>query len=433
MARCPSIANIPAPMCHASKDPPPLLPKSLVPTRNRIEAIDVIRGIALCGLVPMNILDFAFAEDHYFSPGDTTGFSRFLWHVVIIVGSGKFMSLFALLFGAGIILATQNKEAAGLPVNAYFTKRLAWLAVFGILHAYLIWYGDILVAYAVTGLIIFWCRHWRPRTLVIVGTLFLGVLPGLIALLALGLHLSDFDLQAAIDIDTSTESDDNFEKKANAAFSGSWLRQMPYRALYAAILQFVGIPFLVFWIAGGWMLLGIALVKLGFFQGAWPLVRYHRLALITITSGLAIATAGHGWDHYHNWKITAVLTSFPLAYLAMILLALGYAALIVYWCQSTKDSKRPIQNAFANIGRMALTNYIGQSLVLSLLFYGHGLGLRAQLPFPMVLAIVPAIWLGQAFLSSLWLKFFRFGPLEWIWRCLTYGAKLPNRHARASA
>ncbi|MEM7145421.1 MAG: DUF418 domain-containing protein [Verrucomicrobiota bacterium] len=415
-------------MEQTPQSPPPLLPKTLSPTKDRIEAIDVIRGIALCGLVPMNILDFAFAEDHYFSPGNTAGFSLFLWHAVIILGSGKFMSLFALLFGAGILLATQTKEAAGQPVNGYYTKRLAWLAVFGLLHAYLIWYGDILVAYAVTGFIIFWCRHWKPRTQIIVGALFLAVLPFFIALLTLGLHSSGFDLQAAIDADA--ESPDNFEMKANEAFLGSWLEQLPYRALYAAIVQFFGIPFLVFWIAGGWMFIGIALVKLGFFQGAWPLAKYRRIALITIITGIILGVAGHAWDQYHNWNIIPVMASFPVAYLAMVLLALGYAALILYWCLRTKDTPHPIHTALAKVGRMALTNYIAQSLVLSLIFYGHGLGLRTQLPFPAVIAIVPAVWIAQLILSSLWLKYYRFGPLEYLWRCLTYGKRFPLKNQR---
>ena len=255
------------------------LPK---PEQERIACLDVIRGVAVCGLVPINILDFAPAGDLFVSPKGLEGFEFWLWHLVHLFGSGKFMSLFALLVGAGIILATQKRDAAGLPVATRYLPRLGWLWFFGMLHAYFIWHGDILVAYAVTGFVLFWCRKWPAKIQACVGVAMLAVFSALVGLITLLFWFGEFDLGNWSELEA--EWNEDLENDLQA-FRGSWLEQMPTRALYAVILQLGGIPFLVFWIAGGMMFLGMSLMKSGFFQGKWPASWVRNLAVAGVATG----------------------------------------------------------------------------------------------------------------------------------------------------
>ena len=388
-----------------------------------------MRGVALCGLVPMNILDFAFAEDHYFAPGSLEGAELGLWHFINILGSGKFLSLFSILFGAGIILSTEKRDAAGEPVKARYLKRLGWLWIFGMLHAYLIWYGDILVAYAVTGFALFWCRKWSPKKQTIAGLLMLCVLPALVFVLWLCLVIADVDTSSWTEEFNSEEA--STQKELITALRGSWLQQMPLRALYAFFIQLLGIPFIIFWIAGGLMFLGMALTKSGYLTGSRPRALYLRRAVAAIAVGGALSGASGLYSHLSGYRIEKELAVLPIGFAGMVILALGYASLILWWCYEA--STGPLKSGLRAAGKMAFTNYIGQSIILSLIFYGHGLGLYARLNFFQVMTIVPAVWIFQIVASTLWMKHFRFGPLEWVWRCLTYGKRFPIRAAPGSA
>lgn len=207
----------------------------------------MIRGVALCGLVPINILDFAPREDLFMSSAGLEGFELGLWFFVHLFGSGKFISIFAMLFGAGILLATAKADAAGEPVAGKYLKRLGWLGIFGLLHAYLIWHGDILVAYAVTGFVLFWCRKWKAKVHFLLGILMLGVFAAVVLAIAILLLLLAPELDMTrMEEEWNADLDQQVE-----ALRGNWLEQMPIRALYAFAIQLLGIPLLVFWIAGG--------------------------------------------------------------------------------------------------------------------------------------------------------------------------------------
>jgi uncharacterized protein len=158
--------------------------------RNRVEALDLVRGIAVCGLVPINSIDFGFSSMLLIYPLDLAGADLTLWMLVMGLGAGKFATLFASLFGAGMILFCGRAEASGRSAASRYLPRLAWLFVFGILHAYLIWHGDILVSYAVTGFVLFWCRNWSAKVFLIIGFALLFTFIFLILLQSPHLHLA---------------------------------------------------------------------------------------------------------------------------------------------------------------------------------------------------------------------------------------------------
>lgn len=389
----------------------------------RIESLDVIRGVAVCGLIPINILDFAPAGDLYLGPADLAGFELWLWQFVNLMGSGKFMSLFALLFGAGIVLATEEADAARQPVAKRYLRRLGWLMFFGMIHAYLVWHGDILVGYAITGFVVFWCRKWTIRTQVIAGVAMLAVFSALIGLIALVISVADIDLGNLSDFQDMVDEETEKELKA---FQGSWLEQTPQRALTAVFIQAFGIPLFIFWIAGGMMFLGMALMKSGFFRGQWKGRRYRTLGIAGIAGGILLSGAGALLiNHHREGNLGLLLFHYQWSYWGTFILAIGYAACLMLWCRGTRAPW--LRRTFAAAGRMAFSNYLGQSIILGLIFYGHGLGLKGQLSFTQIMAVVPCVWVFQLTFSVLWLKRFRFGPMEWLWRSLTYGKRIAIR------
>ncbi|MEM1296980.1 MAG: DUF418 domain-containing protein [Verrucomicrobiota bacterium] len=389
----------------------------------RINSIDLIRGIAICGLAPINILDFASPDDYYLTPGDLRGSDLGLWVAVFIFGMGKFISLFSVLFGAGIVLQTQRSDLAGKDTARRYLPRLAWLFLFGMLHAYLIWYGDILVGYAITGFLVFWFRKWSAgRLLTVGGLIYVGyslLLIAAITCLAIFVESDEFwNLLSESGAGDGEEWDPTDP-------TGTWLQQLPGRSLIALCVQIIAIPFLIIPINGGLMLIGMAALKSGFFEGSWKPSRYRLTLFLGLGLGLCLSAIGLILTAMGGWEFRTFTLHSGWLMAATPLLVCGYAAAAVLWSRASILGW--LQNGFRALGRMAFTNYIGQSVIFHLLFYGTGFGLRGQLSFTMVMLVPLAVWVFQIIASTLWFRVFRFGPLEWIWRCLTYRTWLPIR------
>lgn len=386
---------------------------------SRIEALDLVRGIAVCGLVPINSIEFGFGSMELLYPIGFSETDRAVWMLVMGLGCGKFATLFAALFGAGMILFSERAEASGRSAASIFLPRLGWLFFFGMLHAYLIWHGDILVSYAVTGLVLFWCRNWSGKVFLIIGS---ALMASFIAPMILGgivCHFVDF---SQYNEDWSEIREEILAEggKETEALTGSWGEQMKVRALYAFFTQLLGIPFYLFWFAVMMMCFGIALMKSGFFDGGWSKGRLRRTTVLLLLAGLPLTVGGYAVFAFLNPSPAPLVWAYTALFAGMPLVAFGYAGLGVMW--SRRDSPGVVRRGLSAVGRMAFTNYIAQSVVLGLIFYGHGLGLRGRLDFHEVMLIAPVVWVAQMAVSSWWLKRFQFGPLEWLWRRLTYGS-----------
>lgn len=385
----------------------------------RIYSLDLIRGVAICGLAPINILDFASPEDLYLIPPDEKGFGIWIWAVVNQFAAGKFISLFSLLFGAGIILQTREIDSKLGSTASMYLPRLGWLWVLGMLHAYLIWYGDILVPYALTGFVIFWCRKWSARSQAIVGLLvhflFIITISGLIV--AVALMVPDLEGWSSEEEDLGVLDPANMGK--------GWIEQMPMRASVVLLIHLIGIPVFFLPFTGSLMLLGMALLKSGFFEGTWSRISYLYCLIPSLAIGLIVGAVGLFFNWRSEWDPNTILFHTIWTVLVTPCLVFAYAILLVGW--SGKSTLGWLQAGFRAIGKMALSNYIGQSLIFSLIFYGHGFDYYGKLSFSQIIMIPLAVWVVQMIFSVFWLERFQFGPLEWVWRCLSYRKRLPLR------
>ena len=457
--------------------PPPLAP---VAESSRIDAIDVVRGFALLGIFMVNVGMHGDAFGLYFDPRPPAGSSatdRFVHYVVKVFCEGKFYPLFSLLFGIGLAIQWQRARAAGRRLLGTGLRRLAVLSLFGLAHGLLLWYGDILFIYSIAGLLLLLLIDARPRTLAIVGACLMGVCglagTGLGTLGALetlsrereaaaSAQTGAAEGSAADDAAPTDESPDGAESgpktpidRALTVFqdpsqmqgvggplsSPVWLeaeveayRDGPYtQALFFRVVTFVSM--LVFCALGFWwnvaamLLFGAALLKAGLFEernAHW----HRRFVVVGLSLGIPAGLL------YAFLPVIAPPWVYMVAgnVLAMVggpLLSIGYLGAITLIVRS--GAARAATGAIAKVGRMALTNYLLQTVIATGIFYHWGLGLFGQTTKTERVGIVLAVYAAQIAFSVLWLRFFRFGPMEWLWRTLTYLRPQPmlrgNRHA----
>lgn len=408
---------------------PPAAGALTAPTRpgQRIVALDALRGFAILGILVMNIQSFAMVFAAYQNPaayGDLTGLNRWVWIVSHVFFDLKFMAMFAMMFGAGILLITESAARKGAsPAKLHYTRNF-WLLLFGLGHAYLFWSGDILAAYAVCGFIVYFFRRISPRWLVAVGIVLIGI-PSLIQLLGqVSLDLMPAADYAAMRSEWAPAAAAVAEEVA--AFQGGWLNQMEARVAHS--LQMHTFVFFIYmgWRVAGLMLLGMALYKWGVLTGSRSPGFYARLSLVGFAVGLPLVIAGVWQNFAHDWDFAySMFTGSQFNYWGSLPVSFGYIGLIMYIVTSGRLTH--LVDRFAAVGRMALTNYFMQTLIATTLFYGHGLGWFGEVERTGQFLIVLAIWALQLIVSPIWLARFRFGPFEWLWRSLTYRRWQPLR------
>ncbi|MEN0020129.1 MAG: DUF418 domain-containing protein [Planctomycetota bacterium] len=396
----------------------------------RLIGPDVLRGFALLGILVPNIFTFAWpftAMTDASAIGDALRFldldaienvaaNSFSHQFMSIAFLGKFMFIFAMLFGAGVVMFDNGKPGNN---TGRWYLRLAWLLLFGVIHAIFIWYGDILVWYAAAGMLLpWWCRKLEPIPLLLIASL--------LYLIGMALSVGLIGLSSVfVDVGLMTveEAFGDVEREV-AAMTGTFLDGTIYRAITASITWFFVLPLTFIWSISGLMLAGIALAKLGIITGERSPKFYSRMAIVGITLGIITTLAGYLALH----DLTPVWAGQLWAFVAQLFgipLGLGYIAAVLWLVTSGKLA--PVTTGLAAVGRMAFTNYLGTSIICSLIFTGPGLGLYATVQFPTLWLIVIGVWTVNIAFSLFWLRGFRFGPLEWLWRCLTYGKLLPIR------
>jgi uncharacterized protein len=399
-----------------------------VSDRERIVSIDVLRGFALLGILVMNIQAFSMVTAAYSNPtvsGDLHGLNFAVWLACYLFADLKFMSIFSMLFGAGIYLMTSHVEASGRSSAALHYRRMGWLILFGLLHGFLLWYGDILYDYGMCGLLIYLFRKRQPRTLLILGCLTLTIAPLLMA--GYGAQLKQMppdQLQA--EREQMWQPSPAQIAEENAAYREGWLTQMKFRAPETARMKTLYFVAYSFWREAGLMLIGIALLKLGFFSAKKPSWMYAAMVVCGMLIGLPIIYYGFLHEAAVNWTFpSAFIADQQYNYFGSLYVALAWVGVIMLACKSLL--LRPANSRLAAVGRMAFSNYIFHTLVCTTLFYGHGFGLFGKVERWQQFAIALLIWAFQLTVSPIWLRHFYFGPLEWLWRSLTYWQLEPFR------
>jgi uncharacterized protein len=410
------------------------LPVAPVSQAERVQIVDSLRGFALFGILLVNMAIFYAPFQQILFPVDPTA----VWHdraatwLIHFLAEGKFYTLFSLLFGLGLTLLMDRVQARGGRFVPLYLRRLFVLLLIGVVHAFLIWPGDILIVYALLGALLIFFRKAKPRTLLIWAVILMAIpllfIFGSLALIELGRAVPEGAAQidaALAEVEAGYLAD--IERAARVYPSGSFSEitaQRVYDYTSLGLVSFFALGFNVL----GLFLIGIYLGKRQIFQNLEtnrPLLRklllwglliglpanaiYATLIMDTVRfapSGVAIfATLAHG--------------------VGAPLLTLGYVA--TWSLLSTTPVWSARLNLLAPVGQMALTNYLMQSIVCTLIFYGYGLGFFGQIGAAAGILLTIVIFLLQIPLSHWWMKRFRYGPAEWLWRSLTYLKPQPMR------
>ncbi len=401
----------------------------------RIRTLDLIRGVAVLGILAVNVAGFVAPDSAVYSPDmprPGVFADHAAWLLTFVLFEGKMRALFSVLFGASLLLFVERANAAGRDGARLQARRLAWLLLLGYLHFALIWDGDILFLYAAIGFVALAVRGWRPVQLVTAAALVLALwqvwgaamwLPSVATEMTVsgGAASPAVQKQHAADIAQYRAEDAKDAAEAKLSWPAQVKAKLADRAdaplNLAAYNWGETLP---------WMLLGMALLRSGFFAGAWPRRRLVWLASAGIGLGGAATIAFTLWaarNHYPEVTMHYA-SSFGLA-LPHLGIALGYAALLVL--AAPRLLRWVPGQMLEAAGRMAFSNYLGTSLVMAALCYDWGLGLFGQFGAAQRWTLVLLVWALILSWSQPWLTRYRQGPLEWLWRSLTEWRVLPFR------
>ncbi|MBL8229343.1 MAG: DUF418 domain-containing protein [Bryobacterales bacterium] len=434
------------------------LPHDTAPTgaRERIDSVDTIRGVALFGILLMNILSFGLPGNSYDNPayaGGATGVNLWTWYIVSVLFEGKMRAMFSMLFGAGVVLMTSRADARGgsAAIADVWLRRCLWLMGFGLVHCYLVWDGDILFPYAVCGLAMYPFRKLAPRALIVLAFAILATnaprtwfevydqrVLHADAQLAAQIEKIKFGktkLPVTEDLKKAKESWDEKVKKNKPSQEEIQKQIREQRQGYWQILQRrtksnnEGLPMWLFHggiaDAAGMMLFGMALMKLGVLTAERSPGFYLWMIAIGYGIGIPVRAASSWYQYQHQFD---VWSWFPTGYtydLSRLTIAAGHVGLVMLICR--KDWLRWLTQRLAAVGQMALSNYLTHSLVCTTLFYGYGLAWFGWLERHQLYYVVLSLWVFQLIVSPIWLRYFLFGPFEWAWRSLTYWSPQPMR------
>jgi len=392
----------------------------------RIVSLDVLRGVAVLGILVMNIQSFSMPGAAYMNPsayGDLDGANHWVWYISHLLADQKFWTIFSMLFGAGIVLMTSRGEAAGRGSAGIHYRRMGWLLVIGLLHAHLFWYGDILYAYAMCGFAAYLFRKFPPWLLIVLGLAAASVTFGVNLFFGWALAEGHMPVDQATTWWSPAQDIINSELEV---YRGGWLGQLPHRMKTAVFFETFLLVVFFGWRTGGIILIGMGLYKLGVFSAARSKGFYAALVAIGALVGVPVIMYGAhrnieaAWDVTYSFYLGGLYNSW-----ASILVALGWVGLVMLLCKS--DVLEFAKRVLAAVGQMALTNYLMQTIICTTVFYGHGFGAFGHFERTHQIITVLAVWIVQLIWSPIWMRYFRFGPFEWLWRSLTYLKPQPMR------
>lgn len=401
---------------------------------NRIVAIDLLRGFALLGILSMNIMSFSMPDAAYSNPTlyGGEGINLLVYGFVHIMADQKFMALFSMLFGASVMLLLSKSAQQGKKATRVHYVRNGWLLFFGLLHGIFVWQGDVLLVYALCSFFLFFFKNLKPSLQISLGLL-VFFLPSLLSVFV-STQLSSLDLEAQQVLSRNFTPSAQELAEDIAVHKGAYAEQLSYRfdseETSSTTQDLLDVSFLLeaFARAFGMMLLGMAFYTLGILTAQRSKFFYKRMLLFGFLIGIPLASVGLYLYYVNNWDAAYALFLGRIPnHLATPFIACAYLALVMLWSQTA--ILKTLQNRLAAVGRMALSNYISQSLLATIIFYGFGLGLYGNLNRLSQSFIVLLIWALQLVISAWWLKHFRYGPLEWLWRSLTYFRLEPFRKA----
>ena len=415
----------------------------------RIRSIDTLRGFALLGILLLNIIAFSGPIAAYFDPSadnEVSGLNLAVAMFVDIWGEGAFRAIFSMLFGAGLLIFLAKPVAEEGRLKSLYYRRTWLLVAFGLFNAYiLLWFGDILYTYGVTGLVLYFFRNLSAHKLALCSTilfLFLALIHTSqyfytkalytdyreVVLLPEGNELSEAQKQSLENWDEFLQNQQTTPEQivleANARSEGyieNFIFTAPINIMFQTAIFLIN----GFWDAAAMMLLGMALMKWNVFDASRELSFYLKMMLFGFAIGLVI----NSWEEVvylsSGFEPFLSATARPTYDLGRLGMALGYIGMVMTLCKL--DVLPKVRHAFACVGQMALTNYLAQSVICNTIFLGFGFGMWGKMQRYEIYFVVIGIWIFQLLFSVAWLKKYRFGPAEWLWRSLTYRKRQPLR------
>lgn len=401
-------------------DAAPML--SPVAATSRIASLDVMRGLAVLGILAVNVVSFGLPlmvyDDLSLSPFAVTGANAVARWTMDVFFHQKFITLFSMLFGASIFLVGGERDDAAR--GRLLRRRLFWLAIIALIHGLAFWYGDVLLLYAWSGLFVMLMRSMRAGTLIGIGlgaTLVLGAMQAGVTWL--------FVAGPPVFTEVMNEGGPHYTAamvaESIAAYRSGWAGAMGQNVQNWLLLQGASLTMFVLPTIA-LMMLGMGLFKSGFFSGRAPTWLY---ATLIVVGGAVLALLGVlEWTEAMappntdpTRGLAGAVASFP------IFVTLAYVSVIVL---ATTRGLSGLTAALRPVGQMAFTNYLTQTLIMATIFYmPWGPRLFGQVDYVQMCGLVLAVWAAQLIWSPLWLSRFSMGPLEWVWRCVTYGRRVP--------
>lgn len=414
--------------------------------QNRIKSLDILRGVALLGILLMNIAGMGLPEPAYIDPsgyGGDTGWNLRVFFINSLLFEGTMRGIFSMLFGAGLILFTMKKEeaGAGLELADAWYKRTIWLIAFGMFHAYiLVWNGDILFHYGIVGLFLFPARNADPRRLIGFAVFVLVIITALNindsvkvtrmydkAMVAKEIQAGGGGLTASQQSDLEKWEEKRAEYKPDEATKEEVVKNMRagYFSAVKTMAPFAQFMQTTFFFRHGFldvlsmMLLGMALFKLGVFQAELKTWIYAVMVFVGYAVGITVNWFETNSYIQDNFSVISYYKNQQTYDLGRIFTTMGHVGLVMLCAKSSILGF--LKRSLAAVGRMALTNYIMHTVIATTtfgIFRQFGQWERYQLYY-----LVLAVWVFQLIMSPIWLTHFRYGPLEWLWRWLTYGKR----------
>lgn len=408
--------------------------------RGRIESLDAIRGVAVMGILAMNIVAFGMPFAAYSNPvagGPVGVLDLGTWFVNFVLVDSKMRGLFSMLFGASTLLVIESAAAGGRSPAATHYSRMFWLAIFGLIHFYLIWFGDILFLYAMCGLLLFLFRNLSTKALIVWAIVFFVVGVGFLTLGWSFLALAEAgklpaeiarEMHAGL-VEINAELGPNAASYAQemAIYLGSYGDIVGHRT-GEMVSEPIAMTLMFGWETMGLMLIGMALFRSGMLTGTWDAARYRKWAIIGFLVGIP-PLLGLAWYQYAS-GFSAVSTfgaSLSLSVPFDIAMTIGWAALIMLLIKTAASDAVRLRLAAA--GRMAFTNYLTTSIVMTTIFYGYGLGLFGGVGRTALYLFCFGMWAAMLIWSKPWLERFHYGPLEWLWRSLSRWSLQPMKRS----
>lgn len=421
-----------------------------------VSSLDALRGFALLGILPANVLFsgmyFAAATDPTVA-GGATGLNLASWALFRVLVEGRMRCLFAMAFGVSMILLTSRAEerSAATAADIYY-RRTLWLLLFGLAHAFLLFWGDILYPYALCALLLFPFRKLPAKKLLIIGALFIAFKTGWFAVDAfrqnerrslaaaadaaekLGKKPTEEQTKARKELEAQRKqlkpSPAELEKDAKK-WRGNPLEVIGAQAKLLKVWHALPYYHQVFCDIWSMMFIGMGLFKLGVFSVAKPYRIYAWIAVIGCLIGISVSSFAAWLEVKSNFD-RATLASTRVVYdVERLPVALAYMAVLMILFKA--GMLRWLTSRLAAIGQIALSNYILQSAICAFVFTGYGLGLYGRLERYQLYYVVAGCWVVSLAASRNWLRHYRFGPLEWCRRSLTYWKRQPMQMRRPPA